>query len=42
MVQKVKSEGGVQTATNLDGSYFGMTFPQLLLTTFENMTEQPP
>jgi len=27
MVQKAKSGGGVQTATNLDGSYFGQSFP---------------
>jgi hypothetical protein len=42
MVQKPKLGGGVQTATNLDGSYFGQSFPQIFLTTFDNMIEQPP
>lgn len=42
MVQKAKQGGGVQTATNLDGSYFGQSFPQIFITTFENMMEQPP
>ena len=42
MVQKPKSGGGVQTATNLDGAYFGSAFPQMFLMTFDNMIEQPP
>lgn len=40
MVQKAKTGGGgVQTATNLDGSYFGASFPQIFLSTFDNMIE---
>ena len=48
MVQKAKQPGSgtlgaaVSTATNLDGSYFGCSFPQIFLTTFDNMIEQPP
>ena len=42
MVQKPKPGGGMQTATNLDGSYFGQSFPQIFLMTFDNMIEQPP
>ena len=41
MVQKYK-EGRVQTSTNLDGSYFGQSFPQIFLSNFDNMIEQPP
>ena len=47
MVQKFKSgssgqPGGVQTATNLDGAYFGSSFPQIFLTWNETICEQPP
>ena len=43
MVQKLKSGGNsVQTATNLDGAYFGSSFPQMFLSAFNNMIEQPP
>ena len=48
MVQKSRGPGSgvvgaaVSTATNLDGSYFGTSFPQIFITTFENMMEQPP
>lgn len=47
MVQKYKSgangqPGGVQTATNLDGAYFGSSFPQTFLTWNETICEQPP
>jgi len=44
MVQKYKSgsngaSGGVHTATNLDGAYFGTSFPQIFLTWNECMIE---
>ena len=47
MVQKYKSgaggqPGGVQTATNLDGAYFGSSFPQIFLAWNETLCEQPP
>jgi len=47
MVQKYKSgtkdqPGSVQTATNLDGAYFGTSFPQIFITEHEAIMEQPP
>jgi casein kinase II subunit beta len=42
MLQKAKSSGGVQTATNLDGAYFGSSFPHIFMATFDNLIEQPP
>lgn len=42
MIQKYKSGVGVQTATSLDGSYFGQSFPHIFLTTFDNYIEQQP
>ena len=42
MVQKSREDGGVQTATNLDGSFFGQSFPQVFLNHSDNMIEQPP
>ena len=42
MYQKPRAEGGMQTASNLDGSCFGQSFPQVFLSTFDNMIEQPP
>lgn len=42
MIQKSRPEGGVQTATNLDGCFFGQSFPQIFLNEFANMIEQPP
>ena len=42
MIQKYKSGVGVQTATSLDGSYFGQSFPHIFLTTFDNFIEQQP
>ena len=44
MVQKYKPEngGGVQTATNLDGAYFGNSFPHVFMETFKNYIEMPP
>ena len=32
----------VQTATNLDGAYFGSSFPSVMLSWHENMMEMPP
>ena len=42
MMQKPRQGGGTQTATNLDGSSFGQSFPQIFMNTFNNMIEQPP
>ena len=42
MAQKSRQDGGVQTATSLDGSYFGESFPQIFMNTFRNLIEQPP
>ena len=43
MIQKWKSEAGaVQTATNLDGAYFGGSFPHLFMEQFGNYIEMPP
>ena len=48
MVQKSRGPGSgtlgaaVPTATNLDGSYFGCSFPQMFITSFENFMEQSP
>ena len=45
MVQKFRGPGSgtlgaaVQTATNLDGSFFGVSFPQIFISSFENMIE---
>lgn len=36
------SGGGVQTATNLDGAYFGSSFPQEFITWNEVFLEQAP
>lgn len=47
MVQKYRppqgnNPGGVQTATNLDGAYFGASLPNIFITWHENLMEQPP
>jgi len=44
MVQKWKPEngGGIQTSTNLDGAYFGRSFPHFFMETFNNYVEMPP
>ena len=44
MIQKWKPENGgnVSTATNLDGSYFGSTFPHIFMESFGNYIEMPP
>ena len=47
MVQQYKAPagnnpGGVQTANNLDGAYFGASLPNLFITWHENLMEQPP
>jgi casein kinase II subunit beta len=39
---KVPSGGGVQTATNLDGAYFGSSFPQMFIAWNEDLMEQAP
>ena len=44
MVQKAnkKADGGVITATNLDGSYFGQSFPSIFMKSFSLLMEMPP
>ena len=44
MIQKWKPDNGgcVQTATNLDGAYFGGSFAHLFMECFANYIEMPP
>jgi casein kinase II subunit beta len=46
MVQKFKESerngGSVQTATNLDGAYFGSSLPHIFMEWHHNLVEMPP
>jgi len=46
MVQKWRAHergsGSVQTATNLDGAYFGSSLPHIFIAWHKNLVEMPP